>query len=48
MRRLFALTAVIFCFGLSSCQCSEKPDIGPVEEEDGQGHVMTEVSPHRV
>ena len=25
---------LLLCLGISSCQCSWKPDIGPVEEEE--------------
>jgi hypothetical protein len=48
MRRLFAFAALLLCFGLSSCQCSEKPDIGPVEDDDQQSTVTVEVSANRV
>ena len=33
LRPLFAFAAIALCLGLSSCQCSWKPDVGPVEEE---------------
>jgi hypothetical protein len=37
MKRLLIAVAVLLSVGLSSCQCSEKPDVGPVEgEEDAQ------------
>lgn len=48
MRRLFAFAALLLCFGLSSCQCSEKPDIGPVEDEGRQSTVTVDLSPNRV
>jgi hypothetical protein len=48
MRRLFAFAALLLCFGLSSCQCSEKPDIGPVENDDQQSTVTVEVPANRV
>ena len=32
MSRLLLLLAVLAGLGLSSCQCSDKPDIGPVED----------------
>jgi hypothetical protein len=31
MKRFLLLTALFLTFGLSSCQCSDKPPIGPVE-----------------
>jgi hypothetical protein len=36
MKRRLAFVALVLCVGLSSCQCSEKPDIGPVEDDDSQ------------
>ena len=34
--RPVALFAVIaLCLSLSSCQCSWKPDVGPVDDEEG-------------
>ncbi|GIV61193.1 MAG: hypothetical protein KatS3mg044_0059 [Rhodothermaceae bacterium] len=33
MRRILLLMAFIVSAGLSSCQCSDKPPIGPVEGE---------------
>lgn len=39
MRRVLIVTAVVLCVGLSSCQCAEKPDVGPVEGEDEQASV---------
>jgi hypothetical protein len=41
MRRLLLLATLVLCFGLSSCQCSEKPDVGPVEDEGNQAQVVT-------
>lgn len=43
MKRLLIFTAIVLCAGLSSCQCAEKPDIGPVEGDDEQSRL---VSPH--
>jgi hypothetical protein len=34
MKRLFAFLALLLAIGFSSCQCSDKPDIGPVEDEN--------------
>jgi hypothetical protein len=36
MKRSLLLVTLFLCFGLSSCQCSEKPPIGPVEDEQAQ------------
>jgi hypothetical protein len=36
MKRRLAFAALVLSVGLSSCQCSEKPDIGPVEDDDSQ------------
>ena len=36
MKRTLILTVVVLTLGLSSCQCAEKPDIGPVEDEEDQ------------
>ena len=38
MKRLVLLGALALCFSLSSCQCSNKPPIGPVEDESQQAH----------
>ena len=34
MTRLLGLLLVTVTLSLGSCQCSNKPDIGPVEEEE--------------
>lgn len=44
MKRLFALLAILLAIGFSSCQCSDKPDIGPVEDEDQASAVSTPAS----
>ena len=31
MKRLMILGCLVVCLGFSACQCSEKPDVGPVE-----------------
>jgi len=36
MKRLLIFAALVLCTSLSSCQCADKPDIGPVEGEDTQ------------
>ncbi len=33
MKRVFVLGTLLLCLSLSSCQCSNKPDIGPVEDD---------------
>ena len=32
MKGFFVFATVCLCLTLSACQCSNKPDIGPVEE----------------
>jgi hypothetical protein len=32
MKRFWIAACLLVCLSLSSCQCSEKPDIGPVDE----------------
>ena len=34
MKRVLIFVVLILSFGLSSCQCSEKPDVGPVEGQE--------------
>lgn len=49
MKRLLVFVALLLCVGLSSCQCSEKPDVGPVEGEDGEQQSQVVEDPaHRV
>jgi len=38
MKRLLVFVALVLCTGLVSCQCSDQPDVGPVEGEDEQAH----------
>jgi hypothetical protein len=45
MKRLLIFAALLLCVGLSSCQCAEKPDIGPVEGEEEQAAVRPSSSP---
>jgi len=40
MKRLLIFAALLLTVGLSSCQCNEKPDIGPVEGEDAQSQLV--------
>ena len=39
MKRLFILGCLFLCLGLGSCQCSNQPDVGPVE--DARVEMMT-------
>ncbi len=32
MTRIIAVVALVFLSALSSCQCSDKPEVGPVED----------------
>lgn len=45
MKRLFAFLAILLAIGFSSCQCSDKPDIGPVEDEDQASVISLPGSP---
>jgi hypothetical protein len=40
MKRILIVAAVVLCVGLSSCQCADKPDVGPVEGEDEQSRLL--------
>lgn len=31
MKRVWILGCLLLCLGLGSCQCSDKPNVGPVE-----------------
>jgi len=40
MTRTLLFLALVLSVGLSSCQCADKPDVGPVEDGgDAQAHV---------
>jgi len=39
MTRTLIFLTLVLSVGLSSCQCADKPDVGPVEDEDAQAHV---------
>lgn len=41
MKRLLIFAAIVLSVGLSSCQCANKPDIGPVEGEKKQSQLIT-------
>ena len=32
MKRLWILGSLLLCLSLGSCQCSNQPDVGPVDE----------------
>ncbi|MEF8815598.1 MAG: hypothetical protein V5A20_01660 [Salinibacter sp.] len=44
MKRLLVIVALFLCTSLASCQCSEQPDVGPVEGEEEQAHRMQDTS----
>jgi len=46
MKRTLIFAVVQLCVVLSSCQCAEKPDIGPVEGEDEQAAVGAAPAAH--
>ena len=38
MKRSLIFAALFLCAGLSSCQCAEQPDVGPVEGDQESAH----------
>lgn len=36
MKRLLFFVLLVLSTGLASCQCADKPDVGPVEGEDDE------------
>jgi len=44
MTRFLGLLLVTATLSLGSCQCSNKPDIGPVEEDASAGLIGSDVS----
>lgn len=49
MNRLLLFVALVLCTGLASCQCADKPDVGPVEDEDDEQQSEVVMTPsHRV
>lgn len=47
MKRFALLGTLALCLSLSSCQCANKPPIGPVEDESQQAHLnVMEVPAH--
>jgi hypothetical protein len=45
MKRALIFAVLLLSVGLSSCQCADKPDIGPVEGEDEEAAVQYAPSP---
>ena len=45
MKRALIFVVLVLSVGLSSCQCAEKPDIGPVEGEDEEAAVQMTPAP---
>jgi hypothetical protein len=44
MNRSLLIVALLLCASLTSCQCSNQPDVGPVEGEDEeQAHRIQDV-----
>lgn len=48
MKRILIVLAVLLSVGLSSCQCSKKPDVGPVEGEESQAQQVLPTTEHLV
>ena len=44
MKRVLTFLAVALCISFTSCQCSEKPDVGPVEGEETVSDVQVPIS----
>lgn len=42
MKRILFFVGLMLMASLSSCQCSDKPEIGPVEETSGLEQVAVE------
>lgn len=48
MKRSLLFAILFVCATLSSCQCADQPDVGPVEGEDEQAHrIPTETAADR-
>ncbi|WP_157621448.1 hypothetical protein [Salisaeta longa] len=45
MKRLLVFTVLVLTMGLSSCQCSNKPPMAPVEDEQSQAEVLPPAEP---
>jgi hypothetical protein len=46
MKRSLLFAALLLCASLSSCQCADQPDVGPVEDEDESAHRIVPVETH--
>ena len=46
MNRSLLFAALLLCASLSSCQCADQPDVGPVEGEDESAHRSVPVETH--
>ena len=40
MNRLLLFAALLLCASLTSCQCADPPDVGPVEDEESTAQVL--------
>ena len=40
MKRFFVFAALLLCASLTSCQCANPPDVGPVEDEESSAQVL--------
>lgn len=45
LKSLIALGTLCLGLGLSSCQCSNKPDIGPVEDDEEESTAARPAAP---
>jgi len=45
MKRLLLFAALFLTVGLSSCQCADKPDVGPIEDEEEDQQARVEPRP---
>jgi hypothetical protein len=45
MKRALIFVVIVLSVGLSSCQCAEKPDIGPVDGEGEEAAVQSAPTP---
>ncbi|MFQ5570196.1 MAG: hypothetical protein ACE5G0_11015 [Rhodothermales bacterium] len=46
MKQFLVFGCLLFCFSLPACQCSDKPEVGPVEEATVE--VVTTVAPRSI
>jgi hypothetical protein len=47
MKRLLVFVALVLCTGLASCQCADKPDVGPVEGEEDEQQAQVLPAPNQ-